>query len=278
MDLRRQITSRQTIWAAGAYDVLSARIIEEAGFDAVFTSGFGISASLLGQPDSGLYTMAENVAVVRNVAKAVSKPVIADMDTGYGDSGQAAMALREFEAAGASAIVIEDKCSSREGRASGERERLVSVDEASGKIASIVAASRPSQTVIIARTNATTVEEAAERARRYVAAGADLIQPASYGITTIDGLRSLRTAAGVPLSVQIVGWLQDLRPAEIESVAGLATFPLVSTMTVAAVLRSNMKQLAQVKNTRSLDFPTMEQREFQNWISKGLSEIDELRR
>lgn len=278
MDLRRRLNSQQTIWAAGAYDVLSARIIEEAGFDAIFTSGFGISASLLGQPDSGLYTLAQNVAVVRNVAKVLSKPIIADMDAGYGDSGQAAMALKEFEAAGVSAIVIEDKCSIPEGQVSNKRENLVPIDEASGKIASLVAASRTSQTVIIARTNATTVEEAAERARQYVAAGADLIQPASYGVTTMDGLRSLRNAAGVPLSVQIVGWLQDLQPDEIESVAGLATFPLVSTMTVAAVLRSNMKQLAKVKNTRILDFPTMEQQEFQNWIGTGLSEVGQLSR
>src|SRR5690606_28657679 len=82
---RRAFASRvrgaRPVWAAGAYDALSPRCVEEAGFDAVFTTGFGISAAQLGAPDVGLYTMSENLTAVRGIAAAVSGPVVADGDT-----------------------------------------------------------------------------------------------------------------------------------------------------------------------------------------------------
>ncbi len=78
-DFKSRVLAQKTVWAAGAYDALSAKLIEEAGFDALLTSGFGISASYLGQPDAELYTMSENLAVTHNVVNAVSIPVVADI-------------------------------------------------------------------------------------------------------------------------------------------------------------------------------------------------------
>ena len=85
---RERLLSGQTIWSAGAYDALSAKLIEAAGFDAMLTTGFGISASHLGQPDVELYTMTENLNVVRQICNAVDIPVVADCDTGYGNFNQ----------------------------------------------------------------------------------------------------------------------------------------------------------------------------------------------
>ena len=76
----------KTVWAAGVYDALSAKLAEAAGFPALMTSGFAVSASLLGQPDVEVYTMTENLSVARNVSNAVNIPVVADTDTGYGNA------------------------------------------------------------------------------------------------------------------------------------------------------------------------------------------------
>ena len=110
-DFRNRVRANKTVWAAGAYDAMSAKMIEAAGFDALLTSGFGVAASFLGQPDAELYTMSENLTVVRNVTNAVEIPVIADIDTGYGNAINVMRTVREFEAANASAVIIEDQMS-----------------------------------------------------------------------------------------------------------------------------------------------------------------------
>ena len=109
--LRQFLDSGRTIWAAGAYDALSALLIDRAGFDAVFTTGFGISASLLGRPDVELYTLTENVGVVHRITDLVSKPVFADADTGYGNVINVQRTVREFENAGVAALSLEDQFS-----------------------------------------------------------------------------------------------------------------------------------------------------------------------
>lgn len=108
-EFRNRVLAQKTVWSAGAYDALSARFIEAAGFDALMTSGFGVSASFLGQPDAELYTMSENLTAVRNVVSAVNVPVIADIDTGYGNAINVMRTIREFEAAGVSAVIMEDQ-------------------------------------------------------------------------------------------------------------------------------------------------------------------------
>ena len=99
----------KTIWVAGCHDALSAKLAEDAGFPAVMTSGFGVSASYLGLPDVELYTMSENLSVIRNVANAIKVPLIADGDTGYGNAINVMRTVREFESAGAAAIIFEDQ-------------------------------------------------------------------------------------------------------------------------------------------------------------------------
>lgn len=271
-DLRSRATAQKTVWAAGAYDALSALMIEKAGFDAVMTSGFAVSASLIGQPDAELYTMSENAGVVRNVAGVVKVPVIADGDTGYGNALNVMRTVREFERAGAAGIIFEDQVAPKRCPISVAGVEVISIEEATGKIRAAVDARQNPGTLIVARTDAAEPAEAMRRARAYADAGADLIQPISKTFKSIEGLREIRAAAGVPLSLQLLGWLEkDLTPAEIESVAGLAVYPLVALLSTAAVLQANLAALTAQRTTRDLPAPRMEIESFNELI--GFPEI-----
>jgi methylisocitrate lyase len=274
-DYKARVLAQNTVWAAGAYDALSARLIAEAGFDAVMTSGFGVSASFLGQPDAELYTMTENLSVNRNIVNSVDIPVIADIDTGYGNAINVMRTVREFENTGVSAVILEDQVSPKRCPICVGGVEVVSLEEGAAKIAAAVHARRDPDMVIIARTDAATPDEAIRRARAYVAAGADVIQPISKCFTSYEGLKELREACGVPLSLQILGWLEkDLTPQQISSVAGMATFALVPLMTATHALRENLRQLYATKSAQGLPRPATDHNDFIKFI--GFGEIEEL--
>jgi methylisocitrate lyase len=276
-DFRKRVLANKTIWAAGAYDAMSAKMIEAAGFDALLTSGFGVAASFLGQPDAELYTMSENLTVVRNVTNAVDIPVIADIDTGYGNAINVMRTVREFEAANVSAVIIEDQMAPKRCPICVGAVEVLTMEEGISKIEAAVAARRNPDMLIVARTDVVDEKEAIRRAKAYVAAGADVIQPISKCFKAIDGLRALRRECGVPLSLQLLGWLErDLSPKEIEEVAGIATYPLVPLMTAAAALQDNLKALAKSRSTKALPHPVMAHDPFVEFI--GFPEIDELQR
>ena len=261
--LRARLAARQTVWAAGAYDALSARLIENAGFDAILTSGFGISASFLGKPDVELYTMTENLAVVRQVVNSVDIPVIADCDTGYGNAVNVMRTVREFESAGVSAVILEDQMTPKRCPAIANKVELISIGEGVAKIKGAVEARRDPDLVIIARTDAGTEAEALERARAYVAAGADMVQPISKTMKDVTMLRRFKASSGVPVSLQILGWLEkDLSRADIADIAGIATFPLVPLMTVAQAMLTNLKVLRADCSTKALPLPVMDHNAF----------------
>ena len=170
------LAGSEPIVAPGAYDALSARLIEAAGFGAVYMTGFGTAASWLGRPDVGLLGMSEMVANARRIVEAVGVPVIADADTGYGNPINVIRTVHEYEQAGVAALHIEDqlapkKCGHMEGK------QLVPAQDMVAKVRAAVAARR-SELVLIARTDARAVEgmaSALERARSYRDAGADVI-------------------------------------------------------------------------------------------------------
>jgi 2-methylisocitrate lyase-like PEP mutase family enzyme len=276
-DFRARAVNQKTVWAAGAFDALSAKFIEEAGFDALLTSGFGISASYLGQPDAELYTMSENLAVVRNVVSAVDIPVIADIDTGYGNAINVMRTVREFEASGVAAVIMEDQVAPKRCPICVGGVEVIPQEEAVAKIRAAVAARRDPNMLIIARTDVVTQDEAIARGKAYVAAGADIIQPISKCFKSIAGLRAMREGVGVPLSLQVLGWLEkDLSREDIESVAGVATFPLVPLMTAAQAMRENLKVLAQQKSSKNLPRPVMAHEPFIDFI--GFGEVEELQK
>jgi carboxyvinyl-carboxyphosphonate phosphorylmutase len=175
--LRELLGRREPLLAPGAYDALSARLVEQAGFDAVYMTGFGTTASLIGRPDVGLLTGAEMVDNARRIVAAVDVPVIADADTGYGNAINVVRTVQLYEQAGVAGIQLEDqvmpkKCGHMSGKA------LIGADEMVGKIRAAVEARRDPDLVVIARTDAVAVgglEEAIDRAKAFADAGADLL-------------------------------------------------------------------------------------------------------
>jgi carboxyvinyl-carboxyphosphonate phosphorylmutase len=163
--------------APGSYDALSARLIEQAGFDVVYMTGFGTTASLIGRPDVGLLGGAEMIDNARRIAAAVDVPVIADADTGYGNAINVVRTVAAYEQAGVAGIHLEDQVSPKKcGHMSGKA--VIPADEMVGKIRAAVAARRDPDLLLIARTDAAAVEgldAAISRARTYAAAGADLL-------------------------------------------------------------------------------------------------------
>ncbi|MDR6772904.1 isocitrate lyase/PEP mutase family protein [Azospirillum sp. BE72] len=275
-EFRNRVLAQKTVWSAGAYDALSARFIEAAGFDALMTSGFGVSASFLGQPDAELYTMSENLTVVRNVVSAVKVPVIADIDTGYGNAINVMRTIREFEASGVSAVIMEDQVAPKRCPICVGGVEVIPMDEGVAKIQAAVEARRDPNMLIIARTDVVDPAAAMERGRAYVAAGADMIQPISKCFKDIDGLRAMREAVGVPLSLQLLGWLEKLSADEVEEVAGMATYALVPLMTVASALKENLAALAERRSTSGLPRPVTGHNEFIDFI--GFPQIEELQK
>ncbi len=175
----RHLIERSTVQMPGAFNALAARAVEAAGFEAVYVSGAGLSNAVYGLPDVGLVTLTEAAAHARRICSAVTLPVVVDGDTGFGEAVNAARTVTEMEAAGVSAIHIEDqvlpkKCGHLDGKS------LVSAAAMVEKIKAARAARIDPDFMIIARTDARGVvsfEEAVSRAKLYMDAGADAIFP-----------------------------------------------------------------------------------------------------
>jgi methylisocitrate lyase len=275
--LRHLLKTRKVVWIPGAYDVLSAKMVEQAGFDAVLMSGFGIAASYLGQPDAELYTMTENLTVLRNTAQAISIPIMGDADTGYGNALNVMRTMREFEAAGVASFSIEDQVSPKKCPAVSDQTDIIPIDEAVSKIRAAVAARKDPDLVIIARTDARNEEEGIRRAKAYVAAGADMIKPISKGFKSLPALMKLREACGVPLALSMIGWMEkELTHADYEAIGGIVTFPLTTLMTAANALKQNLAEMKRTLHVRGLPVTPMPEAEFKKLI--GFDEIERLER
>jgi carboxyvinyl-carboxyphosphonate phosphorylmutase len=175
--LRELLAGDTLVVAPGAFDALSARLVEAAGFPAVYMTGFGTSAALLGRPDVGLLTMTEMVQAAGRIRAAVEVPVVADADTGYGNALNVIRTVREYEAAGVAAIHLEDQVAPKRcGHLDGKR--VVPAETMTDRVRAAVAARTDPDFVLIARTDARAVEgfdAAVDRARRYRDAGADVL-------------------------------------------------------------------------------------------------------
>ena len=175
--LRDLLASPDFLQVPGAFDCISARLVDTGGFPALYVTGSGVSMSALGAPDVGMLSFAEILDRVKRIADCVGIPVIADADTGYGGPLNVMRTVREMERAGVSGIQIEDqawpkKCGHEPGR------RLVSTAEMVGRIRAAVDARLDPDTVIIARTDARASEglaAAIDRAAAYAGAGAEVL-------------------------------------------------------------------------------------------------------
>lgn len=183
----------------GVCNAATARMVERAGFDAVYISGAGLCNATAGVPDIGLLTLTEVAQLAGYVARAVDIPAIVDADTGFGGAGNAARTVRELEAAGLAGCHIEDqefpkRCGHLAGKA------LISIEDMKAKISAAASARRDHDFLLIARTDARAVEsfdQAVERARSYVAAGADAIFPEA--LQTREEFQEFAKSIEVPL-------------------------------------------------------------------------------
>lgn len=204
--LRALIETAPPVLAPGAFDALFARLIEDAGFSAMYMSGAGVANSLLGRPDIGLVTATEMALIGERICDAVDIPVIADGDTGYGGVHNVARTVRAYERAGIAAIQLEDqvfpkKCGHFEGK------EVVSTDRMLQRIeAALEARSSADGILVIARTDARAplgLDAALERAKRYGEAGADILFVEAP--QTLDELRLVgRELADWPLLANMV--------------------------------------------------------------------------
>ena len=211
--LRQRLERRDALLVPGAGNALTARIIQDAGFEAVYVTGAGIANTYLGAPDVGLVTMTELANTTAAIAEICSLPLIVDIDTGFGNAVNTYRTVRVLERAGACAVQIEDqdfpkKCGHFSGKS------VIPVEEMCAKVRAAADAREDQNFLIIARTDARAIEglEAAlERAGRYVEAGADLTFVEAP--TSSDEMRAITARLGVPqVANMVVGGKTPLLP------------------------------------------------------------------
>ncbi|MFB6308016.1 MAG: oxaloacetate decarboxylase [Haloarculaceae archaeon] len=247
--LRERIEDDEILALPGAYDALSARMVERAGFDAVFTSGFSIAATRLGLPDMGMLTMAENVEHVGKVTDSVDVPLVADMDTGYGNVLNVRRTMHEVVDAGIAGVILEDqewpkKCGHM------NEKRVVPKDEHVRRIAAAadVREERDWDFVIIGRTDAREphgLEEAIERGRAYERAGADVVfVEAPESRAELERIADEFTA---PTFANMIegGKTPFLTAGELDDIGfDIVVFPLTALFTVTKALEDAYEHLA----------------------------------
>ncbi|MBI3043223.1 MAG: isocitrate lyase/PEP mutase family protein [Betaproteobacteria bacterium] len=202
--LRNLLKEPGPILCPGIYDCLSAKVVERAGLPCAIISGAAVTASRLGYPDVGLQTMSEILDQARNIARSVTIPVIADIDTGYGNALNVMRTISEFESAGLAGIFFEDqtfpkKCGHFEGI------EVIPTEEMVIKIRAACEARQSKDFVLIARTDARGhygLKEAIARGRAYAAAGADIIF--IEALLSEADLREVGKSIDAPLQANIV--------------------------------------------------------------------------
>ena len=228
--MREKIEKRDLIVAPGAYDALSARVIERAGFEAAYMTGHGVGAGMMAWSDVGLTTQTEMVWTARNICNAIDIPLISDIDTGYGNAVNVIRTIRDFEQAGVWAVHMEDqvqpkKCGFMQGKL------VIPAEEMVGKIKAAVAAREDRNFIIIARCDARAVLGADEFYRRcdaYWKAGADVIFPEAP--LTDDDIRSDAEWAknsGAPLFLNAVRYGYDIKQVEALGCYAIMILPII---------------------------------------------------
>ena len=264
-ELRRLIDQRGYTMVPGAYDTLTARLVEAAGFAAVYLTGGGYSRAS-GYPDLGLLSLTENVLFIGRTVEAVGIPVIADADTGYGNAINVIRTVREYEKTGVAGFHIEDqvspkKCGHYEGK------EVISRAEMIGKIKAAVDTRRDGDMVIIARSDARAIEglaAAIDRVNAYLEAGADV--GFVEAPQTVEELRVVGREVRGPALVNVFegGKTPMLGAKELEAMGfRLGIYP---SQTHRAAIRAAQRVLAAMKrdgDTRAIEaeLATFQERE-----------------
>jgi carboxyvinyl-carboxyphosphonate phosphorylmutase len=276
--LRKILAQERTVLVPGAYDALSAKILQQAGFKVLYMTGSGVTASLTGMPDVGILTMTEMVNQARNMVGAIDLPLICDADNGYGNPINVIRTVKEYERVGVAGIHIEDqvapkKCGHFEGK------QIVAAEEMVKKIEAAIYAREEDDFLLIARTDARSVEgldEALERARLYAEAGADMIFVESP--QSVEELKVIsEKLPHIPLLVNIVeGGKTPILPFEDLREMGfkIVLYPTSGIRAAAKILQELAGHLHRYKDTRDFE-DRLVSFEGRNQIT-GLAHIGEL--
>jgi 2,3-dimethylmalate lyase len=276
--LRALLERGEPVLAPGAYDGLSARLIERAGFPAVYMTGFGASASLLGRPDVGLLSFAEMAGHARRLVQAVGVPVIADADDGYGNPLNVMRTVQEYEAAGVAALHIEDQVAPKRcGHMDGKD--VIDASEMVEKVRAAVEARRSPDLVLIARTDARALEgldAALERARRYREAGADML----FVEAPESEAEVAAVAEAFPDTPLLFNWVDGGRtpPLALDRIRelgfALVIFPLSALLVTSAAVGAALGRLREDGTPAGVEVPAFD--EFTAMI--GLPDVRRLER
>ena len=271
------------IVAPGIYDAYGARFVEQAGFDAVYMTGNGVSASLLGRPDVGLIDLTLFASHAHRAAACVDIPLICDADTGYGNAVNVRRTVQEFEAAGVAAIHIEDQVSPKRcGHLPGSRP-VIEMEEHVGKIEAALAARRDRDFVIIARTDAAAghgLDEAIRRGKAYREAGADVIFVELKGSPNI--IHELKRVTGeidAPclVNVEEAGNVGNLTAAELGALGfRLAIYPGLARYAAGYGIREALGVLKRDGSTKKARERMLNFKEYNETLK--LSEVEEWER
>jgi methylisocitrate lyase len=251
--LKQLIMAKDILIMPGAFDALSAKIVEQAGFKCTTLGGYPTSAVRLAKPDVSLLTLTEMVEHTRYIADAVDIPLLVDGDTGHGNITNVIRTVKQFENAGAAGLFLEDqvfpkRCGHMEGK------QVIQAEEMIAKLKAAVDTRVDEDFIIMARTDALSVygiDEAIERGNRYRGAGADLIfieAPPS-----IDDMKKINRDVNAPTSANMVeGGRTPIIPAkELEEIGyAVATFPLSSLYAMAWAVRWVMGELSKSGTTK----------------------------
>ena len=250
--LRELLAAPGIVAAPGAYDCLSAAIIERAGFSAVYMTGAGTSISRVGYPDIGLTTMSEMAANAAAIANTVSVPVIADADTGYGDVLQVRRTIREYERAGVAGVHIEDQESPKRCGHLDDK-RVVGQEEMVRKLHAALDAREDDDFTIIARCDALAVtgwDDALRRCEAYVEAGADVLF--LEAVQTREQAAYVTSHFDVPVLYNFVetGKSPLLPVAELEKLGfKLVIFPISAMLAAMKTMSDLMRELRDTGTT-----------------------------
>ena len=238
----------------GVYDALSARIAEKIGFDVIFQSGYSVSAAILGMPDYGFLNAGETVEQARKIARAVSIPLIVDVDTGYGNPLTVWRLIRDLEIAGIAGVFLEDQVwPKRCGHMSGKQ--VVAMDDYIPKLKAAIEARRKKEFVIVARTDAIEplgLDEAIRRGQEYRKAGADAVFIEAP--RTAEELKNIAKSVNAPLVANMMegGKTPLLSVEELRKIGfRLVVFPLSALFAATYAIREVFQTLKSKGITKS---------------------------
>ena len=265
--LRSCLEGPKILLLPGIYDCIGAKLVEQLGFDVVFTSGYGISGSVLGRPDFGFLTATEMLYSVSRIAEAVELPVVADIDTGYGNPLNVVRTVSEVVRVGVAGVILEDqewpkKCGHFEGK------RIISMEEHVEKIHAAVEARSNSGLLIIGRTDARAthgLDEAIRRGRAYFEAGAEVVFiEAPHSVEELQIIAS--AFPDVPLFANMIegGRTPLLSAAELQSMGfKIAVFPLAGLFAATKAMQDVFEYLKMNGTTdgfrKTIEFGDFEQ-------------------